>query len=569
MAFPDTFLDELAARTDIVDLISRYVTLRRRGNSMIGLCPFHSEKTPSFTVSPDKQAYHCFGCGEGGYAIQFAQKIENLDYTDAVKLLAERAGMQLPEQSDNPAERKMRERLFELNTQAARFFHQTLVSGDNPHALDYLTRRGLSAQTIRRFGLGVCAQGGTSLIDAMTEAGFTKSELLAGNLAMAGSKGDIIDRFRNRLMFPIISVQKKVIAFGGRIIGDGQPKYLNSSDTPVYSKGRQLFALNLAKNSKQKGLMLAEGYMDVIALHQAGFNNTVASLGTALTEQQAELIRKYSGGEVIITYDSDAAGRAASERAALILNKLDIKVSVLSLDGAKDPDEFLQLYGSAALKLRLDERESHMTYKLAQLESEVDIQSDEGRVEFLKKAAVALSAITSEIEREVYIARAAAIAGVAKEAVISEVNRLRGNAFKKQMRKENRDSMRIGGKTSKAARAEIEFIRLAVDDTVLAISVAGELKPSDFETDFLGKAWEKILSGAQSNLSLSRLFTDEQIQVFSEALVRPKSTENIRQALCDCLEAILQESEIRASDNPEITRAMLGSKKKKRYGEKE
>lgn len=569
MAFPDTFLDELAARTDIVDLISRYVTLRRRGNSMIGLCPFHSEKTPSFTVSPDKQAYHCFGCGEGGYAIQFAQKIENLDYTDAVKLLAERAGMQLPEQSDNPAERKMRDRLFELNTQAARFFHQTLISGGNPHALDYLTRRGISAQATRRFGLGVCASGSTSLIDAMTELGFSKAELLAGNLAMAGSKGDIIDRFRNRLMFPIISVQKKVIAFGGRIFGDGQPKYLNSSDTPVFSKGRQLFALNLAKNSKQKGLILAEGYMDVIALHQAGFGNAVASLGTALTEHQAELIRKYSGGEVIITYDSDAAGRAASERAALLLNKLDIKVSVLSLDGAKDPDEFLQLYGAAALKLRLDERESHMTYKLAQLESEVDIQSDEGRVEFLKKAALSLSAITGEIEREVYIARAAAIAGVAKEAVISEVNRLRGNAFKKQKRKEDRDSMRIGSKTSKAARAEIEFIRLAVDDTAMAISVAGELKPSDFETDFLGKAWEKILAGAQSNLSLSRLFTDEQIQIFSKALVRPKSTENIRMALCDCLETILQESEIRASAEPEITRAMLGSKKKKRYGEKE
>jgi len=569
MAFPDTFLDELSARTDIVELISRYVTLRRRGNSMIGLCPFHSEKTPSFTVSPDKQAFHCFGCGEGGYAIHFARKIENLDYVDAVKFLAERAGMRLPEYNDDPAERKRRERIYELHTEAARFYHTSLTVGENPYALEYLTRRGISARTMRIFGLGVCAPGSDSLVKAMTELGFSKDELIAGNLAVAGSKGDIVDRFKNRLMFPIIDVQKKVIAFGGRLIGDGQPKYLNSSDTPIFIKGRQLFNLNLAKNSKQKGLLLAEGYMDVIALHQAGFHNAVASLGTALTDKQAELIRKYSGGEVTITYDSDSAGRAASERAAILLNKADVKVSILSLDGAKDPDDFLQLYGAAALRLRLDERESHMSYKLAQLAADVDIQSDDGRVEFLKNAAMALASVNNEVEREVYIARAAVIADVTKEAVALEVGKLSAGAQRKAKYREQRESMRIGGGQSKAMRAETEFIRLAVDDPKLAKSVAAQLNPSDFETDFLAQAWERILSGVHSNLSLSLLFTDEQARYLSKALVRPKSSENIEKALNDCLETILQESVIRASDNPEITRAMLNAKKKKRYGEKE
>ncbi|MCL2080536.1 MAG: DNA primase [Oscillospiraceae bacterium] len=569
MAFPDTFLDELAARTDIVELISRYVTLKRRGGSMIGLCPFHSEKTPSFTVSPDKQAFHCFGCGEGGYAVQFAQKIENLDYVDAVRFLAERAGMRLPEYSDDPAERRLRERLYLLHTEAARFYHGNLMSGENPYALEYLTRRGVAARTIRVFGLGVCAPGVDSLVRAMTALGFTKEELIAGNLAVAGGRGDIVDRFKNRLMFPIISVQKKVIAFGGRLTGDGQPKYLNSSDTPIFAKGRQLFALNLAKSSKQKGLLLAEGYMDVIALHQAGFDNAVASLGTALTDKQAELIRKYSGGEVTITYDSDAAGRAASERAAALLNKADVKVSVLSLDGAKDPDDFLQLYGAAALRLRLEERESHMSHKLAQLAAEVDIQSDDGRVEFLKKAAAVLAGVNNEVEREIYTARAAAIADVTKEAVALEVGRLNAGTRRKAQFREQRDSARIGGRESKAMRAETEFIRLAIDDPELARTVAAELRPVDFETGFLGEAWARILSGTQSNLSMSQFFTEEQTRYMSKALVRPKSPEQIEKALGDCLDTIIQESAIRASDSPEITRAMLGAKKKKRYGEKE
>ncbi|MCL1819619.1 MAG: DNA primase, partial [Oscillospiraceae bacterium] len=375
MAFPDTFLDELASRTDIVDLISRYVGLKRRGNTMVGLCPFHSEKTPSFTVSPDKQAFHCFGCGEGGYAIQFAQKIENLDFADAVKFLAERAGMRVPEISNDPSKTKLRERIYELNAEAARFYYKNLIDESDPYALEYLTRRGVSPGTARKFGLGVCAPGNDSLLRAMTELGFSKDELLSANLAVADNRGGIIDRFRNRLIFPIISVQKKVIAFGGRIFGDGKPKYLNSSDTPVFTKGRQLFALNLAKSSKQKGILLAEGYMDVIALHQSGFDNAVASLGTSLTDKQAELLGRYSGGDVTIVYDSDTAGRAASERAAAILNKSDIKVSILSLDCAKDPDDFLQLYGAAALRLRLDERESHMTFKLTGLSQEFDIQT--------------------------------------------------------------------------------------------------------------------------------------------------------------------------------------------------
>ncbi|MCL1819725.1 MAG: toprim domain-containing protein, partial [Oscillospiraceae bacterium] len=390
----------------------------------------------------------------------------------------------------------------------------------------------------------------------------------SANLAVADNRGGIIDRFRNRLIFPIISVQKKVIAFGGRIFGDGKPKYLNSSDTPVFTKGRQLFALNLAKSSKQKGILLAEGYMDVIALHQSGFDNAVASLGTSLTDKQAELLGRYSGGDVTIVYDSDTAGRAASERAAAILNKSDIKVSILSLDGAKDPDDFLQLYGAAALRLRLDERESHMTFKLTGLSQEFDIQTDEGRVEFLKRAAEVLSAVNNEVEREVYIARAADMAGGGKDAVALGGKKIRGGASRKAGFKEERSAIRASVRKPKHIHAEEEFISQAINEPDLAKSITPLLKVSDFESPVCKKLWERVLSGAQSNLSFSQDLTDDEMRIVSKAQMLPKSQENMEKSLRECHEIIIRQSMIRASDNP-VERAMPDANKMKRYGESE
>lgn len=569
MGFPNTFLDDLTSRTDIVDVISRYVALKRRGGSMVGLCPFHAEKTPSFTVSPDKQVYHCFGCGAGGGAIQFIIQAENLDFQDAVKLLAERAGMDIPEQNENAADKKLRERLYELHTQAARFYYQTLISGGNQRALEYLNKRGVSPKTVRGFGLGATPQGSAGLVEAMTEIGFTKSELLAGKLAAEGEKGGVYDRFRNRLMFPILDVRKKVIAFGGRILSDGQPKYLNSSESPIFFKSRQLFALNFAKASKRDGLLLAEGYMDVVSLHQAGFDNAVASLGTSLTELQAQLIRKYAN-EVTIAYDSDNAGRAATERATAILTKAGLKVSVLSLGEAKDPDEFIQKFGAAALSLRMEERENHMSYSIGQLAAAYDLQSDEGRVSFLKDASARLAAMGSEIEREVYTSRVAQMAGVGKEAVAIEVKKRRDSAFRSYKRKEERKTVKPppSGRAAnlKAARAEEEFIRLVLDDITAGDGV--ELTPEDFSTPLLGRVWELILSERSVSIDvLSQYLAPDETAYLARLRQGAASRANAGQALEDCVETISKESAARAAsmngENIILARALQNIEKKR------
>ena len=312
MPLPQSFLDELIYRCDIVEVISKYVSLKKSGSRYVGLCPFHSEKTPSFSVSPDKQLYHCFGCGEGGNVITFIMKEENLPFIDAVRLLADMYGMAVPEDSgDTDAERQRRERIFELNKQAARYFHSRLLSKEGERALRYLLNRGLTKKTITSFGLGYAMPEWDGLIRAMKEKGFSDNELESAWLARRGRSGGLYDAFRDRVMFPIIDIRGNVIAFGGRIIeGDG-PKYLNSGDTPVFSKSRNLFALNFAKKSKAGRLILAEGYMDVIALHQAGFDCAVASLGTALTSEQARLMSHYAA-QAVICYDSDGAGQKAA-----------------------------------------------------------------------------------------------------------------------------------------------------------------------------------------------------------------------------------------------------------------
>ena len=573
MGFPNTFLDELTARTDIVDLISRHVVLRRRGGSMVGLCPFHAEKTPSFTVSPDKQVYHCFGCGAGGGAVQFAMQAENLDFQDAVRLLAERAGMAVPEEQESAADKKLRERLYELHTAAARFYHETLVSGGNPRALDYLGKRGLTPRTAKNFGIGAAPAEKDGLIAAMSEKGFSKSEMLAGGLAVSGEKGSVYDKFRNRLMFPILDLRKRVIGFGGRVFGDGQPKYMNTSDTPIFFKSRHLYALNFAKNSKAGGLMLAEGYMDVIALHQAGFDNAVASLGTSLTEFQAHLIRKYAG-EVTIAYDSDAAGRTATERAAQILQKAGVKVSVLALNGAKDPDEFIRRFGAGALRLNVEGRESHMSHSIGRLAAAYDLQSDEGRVSFLKEGAALLARIGSEVEREVYTERVARMADIGREAVAIEVKKQRDAAFRGYKRKEERKTALpppgVKAAGMRAARAEEEFIRLALDDSAVLDSV--KLTPGDFSTPLLGRIWELMLTGRSVSVDvLSQSLQPEETAYLARIRQGIVARGHERQAIDDCVGAILRESAARAAgrDGEDITlaRALQNIEKKRTGGE--
>ena len=341
-AFPDNFINELVARNDIVDVVSGYVRLgKKSGSNMFGLCPFHSEKTPSFSVSPDKQIYHCFGCGKGGGVISFIMEIENLSFQEAVAFLAKRANMTLPEQEDSRESRK-RARLYALNRDAARFYYEQLQQPAGERARGYMARRGISKAVAMNFGLGCAPDAWDALGKAMREKGYTDYELFDAGLVKKGRNGGWYDAFRDRLMFPVIDVQGRVIGFSGRILGEEGPKYLNSPETSIFNKGRNLFALNLAKKSKSGYILLSEGNIDVVSLHQAGFDSAVASLGTSLTADQARLISRYTD-QVIIAYDNDAAGQKAAQRAIAILEKLDLKVRVLQMSGAKDPDDFIKL----------------------------------------------------------------------------------------------------------------------------------------------------------------------------------------------------------------------------------
>ena len=379
MKYPEKFITELVERSDIVDVVSGYVRLgKKSGANMFGLCPFHSEKTPSFSVSPDKQIYHCFGCGKGGGVINFVMEIENLSFPEAVEFLARRAGMPLPEQEDD-AESRKRARLLNLNRDAARFYYEQLSTPAGQAARDYMARRRIGPATAKNFGIGFAPDSWDSLRKAMRAKGYSDFDMADAGLLKRGRSGGFYDTFRNRLMFPVIDVRGNVIGFSGRILGDGEPKYMNSPETLVFNKSRNLFALNLAKKSKSGYIILSEGNIDVVSLHQAGFDSAVASLGTSLTAEQARLLSRYTK-EVIIAYDNDGAGFKAAQRAIGILEKLDIKVRVLRMSGAKDPDEFIQNKGPDAFRLLLEASEDQMDYRLRNILEQYDLGIDEQKV---------------------------------------------------------------------------------------------------------------------------------------------------------------------------------------------
>lgn len=453
MAFPESFLEELSARSDIVDVVSGYVQLTRRsGTNQFGLCPFHSEKTPSFSVNSEKQIYHCFGCGKGGGVINFIMEVENLSFPDAVQFLARRAGMEVPEDSRDE-NRGRRARMLDLNRDAARFFYEQLISPTGKPAQDYVRSRGITGM-VKPFGLGFAPDSWNALTDAMRAKGYTQPELVAAGLARTGKNGGIYDYYRNRLMFPVIDVRGSVIGFSGRILGDGEPKYLNSPDTLVYSKSNSLFALNLAKKSKSGYILLAEGNIDVVSLHQAGFDSAVASLGTSLTAEQARLMARYTN-QVVIAYDNDGAGKKAAQRAISILQPLDIKVKVLQIPGAKDPDEFIQAKGPEAFRNLIERSGNQVEYRLEQVAEQFDLSSDEGRVGYLKEAARLIASLPGSVEREIYGMRAAEKAGVSQAAFEGEVARVRKrntSAARKQQYREDTAPLRAAQPKSRELR---------------------------------------------------------------------------------------------------------------------
>ena len=525
MPIPERFIDELIDRVDILDLVSESVRLTKKGNSWWGCCPFHSEKTPSFHVVPDRQLYKCFGCGKGGGAINFVMELENLSFQDAVAVLAKRVGMEVPEERGASQKvRERRERLLELNKQAARTFHRWLHGPEGKQGLAYLQKRGLSRAILTRFGLGFAPDDWSALIRAMTEQGWSKQDLLDGGLAVDNKNGRIYDRFRNRVMFPIIDVRGNVIGFGGRVMDDSTPKYLNSPDTPVYNKSRNVFALNLAKRSQAGRVILTEGYMDTIALHQAGFDSAVASLGTALTAEHAQLLARYFK-EAVISYDGDGAGVAAAQRAIPLLEKAGLKVKVLQVQGAKDPDEFLKAYGRDAFQKLLDGSENQVDYRLAQLRRKFDLTDDSQRVAFLQEAAQLLAALPSPAEREIYGGHAAEMAGISAESMQQEVRHAYQGRVRKAERQQTRrdlapasqlqpQSRELRYENIRSARAEEGLVRLLLLDPSLSASM-GDLRGEEFTSPLLGRIFDLLRRRAAEGLSTH-------LPVLAEALSAPE-----------------------------------------------
>ncbi len=434
---PESFLQELKERSDIEQMVSSYVHLKRSGRRLVGLCPFHSEKSPSFTVFPDSQSFYCFGCGAGGDVITFLMKAENLEYLEAVKLLAQRAGMTLPEDAADDRMAELKTRILEINRESARFFYHQLTTPEGREGLDYLVGRGLSVKTIRRFGLGYAPNSWDTLGNYLRGKGYRQEELIAAAVVGRGRSSGTYDLFRHRVMFPIIDLRGNVIAFGGRALTDQGPKYLNSSDTPVFKKSRNLFAMNIAKNTKEKSLILAEGYMDVIAIHQGGFDNCVATLGTALTAEQARIMSQYAQ-EVIVAYDSDAAGQKAAARAINIFGELGTKVRVLKVQDAKDPDEYIKKFGPERFKRLLEGASNAIEHSINRIREKYDLTTADGRVSFLKEFAQYIPQVQNPIERDVYISKIADELSVSKEALTAQVQ----NNIKRQANSRRRSERR-------------------------------------------------------------------------------------------------------------------------------
>lgn len=423
--YSDELLDEIKSKNDIVDIVSQYVVLKRAGRNYMGLCPFHKEKSGSFCVSPDKQIFHCFGCGVGGNVFHFISKIENLNFKESVEMLANRAGVELPV-SSNSAEDDKRERLksrvYEVNKCAAEFYHENLYKPTAKPGQEYVKKRHLDNKTLKAFKIGYSGRF-NELYTELKSKGFTEEEILASCLVNKNPDGKFIDRFRNRLMFPIFDTHERVIAFGGRVLDDSKPKYINSPEDIVYSKGRHLFAFNIARKYNSKTIIMAEGYMDAVSLHQRGIHNAVASLGTALTEAQGRLLRR-SCEKVIIGYDADGAGQAATLRGLEILQNLGCDIRILQIEGAKDPDEFVVKYGPERFQMYVDKAISLVEFKVKMLKKSLDLDNVNDKIKFLNEVAKIVARVENSMEREVYVDKISLEYKVSKDAIYAEINKL-------------------------------------------------------------------------------------------------------------------------------------------------
>ena len=511
MAFPPSFIDELVARNPIEDVVGHYVSLKRSGSRQVGLCPFHGEKTASFSVSPSVGLYYCFGCHKGGGVINFMMEIEGLSYADAVRSLARRVGMQVPEDELYQSKYKGQERLWALSKEAARFFHSQLYTPNGAEGLAYAQKRGMPKSVLTKFGVGFAPNSWTALKDAMLKKGYTEQELKDAGL-VSEKEGRTYDKFRNRLMFPIIDVRGNVIGFGGRVMDDSTPKYLNSPETLIFNKRKNLFALNLAKKTKLGYLILVEGYMDAVALHQYGFDCAVASLGTALTEEHAALLTRYTD-QVVLIYDSDKAGQNATQRAIPILEKAGLQVKVLKIKDAKDPDEFLKKFGADKFKVLLEDASNRVEYQLNAIRRQYDIRSDDERIKFIQESAALISTLGSSVQREVYGHRVAEEGKISFEAMQMEIEKARKNRQRREKKAQEKidlaparnlqpKSRTIRYDDVKSARAEEGVIALAMRESAL-LDLAGELKAEEFSVPLFAKVYEQMQRRHREGLGVS------------------------------------------------------------------
>ncbi|MBR3419958.1 MAG: DNA primase [Oscillospiraceae bacterium] len=559
---PQEFLYQLKQANPIDAVMGSYVRLVRAGSLLKCQCPFHSEKTPSCVVYTQNNSFYCFGCHAGGDVITFIMKIEGLQYMDAVRMLAERAGMQVPEQERDNGEANMRMRLLELNRAAAKYYYENLT-GNDKRGLLYLKERALQPEIIRKYGLGYAGESWNGLLDSMKRLGYTDQELLTSNLCSRSNKtGNLYDRFRNRVIFPIFDLRGSVIAFGGRTIEKGgEPKYLNSSDTPVFKKGRNLFSMNFAKKSQSKRLILAEGYMDVIAIHQAGFENVVASLGTALTADQCRLMRQYAE-EVVISYDSDAAGQNATVKAVNLLRAVGLRPRILHIPDAKDPDEYLKKFGSAYFRKLLEEADDAVTYELQRCRDGTDTATEDGAITALHKAVGILAGIENELDRNVYLSKLAKEYEISPEILKAQV----GQEIKKRRKGEKKQEWRAlttapmladplnpdaAGKRKEAKAEEMILCYLFRQPDALE-DVLRQIRPEEFVTDLNRRIFlhlrDRLLQGYTYDLSLfSDSFTPDEMSRITGIEAQNTELDISPKAVTDCIR-ILKDKKIKPDD---------------------
>lgn len=566
MPFPDSFLQELKLRSDITEIASSYVNLKRHGRNMVGLCPFHGEKTPSFNIYTENGSFYCFGCGAGGDVITFIMKIENLDYVEAVKFLAQRAGMEMPENTYDDSLSKLRMRIYEANREAARFFHATLLSQRGQGGLNYLRGRALSDRTIRHFGLGFADDDWNSLCNHLKNKGFSEYEIYSANLAFKRKNGNgIYDRFVNRVMFPIIDLRGNVIAFGGRIMTDEKPKYLNTSDTPVFKKSENLFSLNNAKSSGTRTLILCEGYMDVIALNQAGFTNAVATLGTALTNEQAVLMKRYAD-EVIICYDADGAGQKATARAIDILRNAGLPIKILTVPSGKDPDEFIRSKGDngpAAFKLLIEKCGNDIEYRLMKLKENYNLSTTDGKVAFLNEAVKIVATIESPIERDVFASKLCAELEIDKNAFLEQISKVKRRDRRENIKKETRQiQAELNGQSDKINRehykkprsssAEEALLVYLINNPDYANSISERVAPDKFSNSLIKRYYEyvltKIKSGYEPLTSVSSDFNSDEVSYLYKLISTTIPAASTREAVEEYINVINEESNKLTSD---------------------